>query len=307
MAKSDHWRTLHAAADAMERTIAARVVRAIADVTAAINPANLAMVVPLGVAAITDVLQIGRIASSIGQSIESGVQAIYQGAAQLTADDLGKGPQLRLLGSFNLTNPYAVDYARTRSADLVTLVDAQTKDVIRGIITRGFTEGRTYQQTAQTLRDVVGLNRPQSIALTNYAMAQRAIFGSANYPRTRPEVLAQRADDRIERYRHRLIRQRALMISRTETVRASNNGQQLLWREAQRSGYLGPNARRWWIITNDSRLCPRCAAIPSMNPEGVGLNEPFDTPIGPVMNPGEVHPHDRCAQRVEEQAMRLAA
>lgn len=53
---------------------------------------------------------------------------------------------------------------------------------------------------------------------------------------------------------------------------------------------LNPSARRQWLADKDA--CAVCSAIPTMNPEGVLLNEPFRSPVGPVMVPGE--PHERC-------------
>ena len=45
------------------------------------------------------------------------------------------------------------------------------------------------------------------------------------------------------------------MIARTETLNASNGGQQTLWLEAKDAGYLDTNSViRQWLVTDDDRL-----------------------------------------------------
>jgi hypothetical protein len=56
---------------------------------------------------------------------------------------------------------------------------------------------------------------------------------------------------------------------------------------------LPATARRVWIVTPDARLRPEHAAIPRMNPDGVGLDEPFRTPDGDFLNP-PIDPNCRC-------------
>jgi len=75
---------------------------------------------------------------------------------------------------------------------------------------------------------------------------------------------------------------------------ASNQGQQELWKQATDSGLMDPQyAHRTWLNTGDDRLCPICAPIPAMNPEGVEMDKPFRTPKGETMNPPQ-HPACRC-------------
>src|SRR5512139_174329 len=68
---------------------------------------------------------------------------------------------------FDVTNPRAVEFARTRSAELVTNVLADTKAAIRAIIGDGFAEGRTTRQMAKEIRQVVGLTPRHADAVTN--------------------------------------------------------------------------------------------------------------------------------------------
>lgn len=297
---ADDWRRLHALADRLEQSMALDVAEAIALASALLGEPEIAAAIMAGVETVYAVAKIEQLAATIGAAVEPKVRAIFGQATEASADMLATSserPNLRLLGSFNLTNPFAVSYAQARSAALVTAVDEQTRQSIRDLVTRGFSEGRTVQTTARAIRQVVGLNQRQATALVNYRNAQTGYFSQANFPRTDPAKLAERMEARVEAYRQKLIRQRATMIARSETIRAANNGQQLLWKEAQRQGYLSTGVRRFWIIT--AGACKFCAPIPAMNADGVGIDQPFDTPIGSIDNPGDPHPNCRCAQRIE--------
>ena len=59
----------------------------------------------------------------------------------------------------------------------------------------------------------------------------------------------------------RLIRFRAETIARTETIRAANMGQQLVWDEALDSNLLPETAEKVWMATGDDRTCPICAVL----------------------------------------------
>ncbi len=88
------------------------------------------------------------------------------------------------------------------------------------------------------------------------------------------------------------------------TINALNLGQQLGWRQARDNGLIDDSARRFWIVTPDDRLCPECAAVPGMNPDGVGLDEEFDTPYGPMEGP-TLHPQCRCTEIMRTGAVKL--
>lgn len=77
------------------------------------------------------------------------------------------------------------------------------------------------------------------------------------------------------------------------TLSASNAGQRELWMQASEKGLLPSDQEREWILTPDGRLCPNCER---MDGARVKLNEPWQTPAGPVMIPQQIHPTCRCAQ-----------
>ncbi len=80
---------------------------------------------------------------------------------------------------------------------------------------------------------------------------------------------------------------RALTIARTETIRASNMGQQELWRAQRNGGRLTGHEQREWIVTPDDRLCPQCAAME-------GALAPFDQAFSNGVMVPPLHPNCRC-------------
>lgn len=83
---------------------------------------------------------------------------------------------------------------------------------------------------------------------------------------------------------------RAEVIARTETMRASNEGQIQLWDQATEAGLLTGDEKKEWIVTPDDRLCPICEPLDGVQVERDGS---FDTDAGRVDNP-PAHPRCRC-------------
>jgi len=197
------------------------------------------------------------------------------------------------LMEFDRTNPEAVKWARTRAAQLVTEVTAETQKAIRHIIARAFREGIAPRESARLIRDVVGLRTDQTdsvLALrTRLLAAERKAGASITVP---PRGLgADRISAILKRQAQRQLRQRALLIARTETIAASNAGQQELWRQAVSSGLLRGNELQMWTVSFDERLCPVCRPL---NGVTVPMGVPFQTSLGPVYAP-PAHPNCRCA------------
>lgn len=166
---------------------------------------------------------------------------------------------------FALKNERAIRWATEHAARLVTGVNDETRSAIRDIIVRSQREGLNVRSQAQLIRDIVGLTQRDARAV------ERMVAGMTE------DGLA---DDFIARRResmaNRLLRRRAENIARTESIRSSNMGTQIGWRQAQDEGLLPQSARKVWIITPDQRLCELCAPL-----EGavVGVAEAFTTDV----------------------------
>ena len=132
---------------------------------------------------------------------------------------------------------------------------------------------------------VVGLDSRQARALTRFYEKSLADGRAAGLDYE--EALA-KADRLGDKYKKRLIRQRAVRIARTETVAASNAGRYLSWIEADAQGLLGSTSVKRWITAMDERTCPICAPL---NNKEVPYKTNFST--GELMPP--VHPNCRCS------------
>jgi hypothetical protein len=200
-------------------------------------------------------------------------------AAKVLAKDLG------LPVSFDLTNVRAVTWIRRNGAAMVTNVTEQTRAAIVQAIERAIIEGRPPAPAARDLiRLHVGLNKQQEKVLAAF-QAKLIKEDAANI------------EKRVAKYAKALERQRSLNIARTETLNASNGGQQTLWLEAKDAGYLDPaKTEREWLVTEDDRLDVNVCE--PMDGQQRGLEEPFTAGDGrSVMHP-VAHPSCRCSMRL---------
>ena len=189
-----------------------------------------------------------------------------------------------ILASFNLTNPYAAQYARTEVGRLIRGITQTTQEGIQRLIERGIVEGIDVRTSARQIRSMVGLTPQQADWVMNYEtrLLDRGIGG---------------LDAKVERYANKLIRQRALTISRSETLDAANSGQIAAWKAAQDQGLLDKDVAVTWIVTPDERLCEICAPIPTMDEnKNVKVGGAFTTGDGRrITRPQESHPRCRCS------------
>lgn len=189
---------------------------------------------------------------------------------------------------FRFINQKAADYARTRSAQLVRSINDSNRLAIRQVISTAFTGPRTVDQTARSLRDIVGLHPRWARAVerfkeTNTTQLIRDGMSTEN--------AALKADELTEKYRRKLIRRRAEMISRTEIQQAQNFGREASWQASDRAGLIDPRAEKEWrTAPRGSRYGPPCDICTEMSGKRVPWNGAF--PNGYSMPPA--HPHCRC-------------
>lgn len=180
------------------------------------------------------------------------------------------------LGGVNmdLDSPFVLTAAKKLTADLVTRVNRQTKAAIRQIIFEAIRDGDPPLVAQKTLRQTIGLTKRDALAVKRMA-------------EVRPE--------KVERYRQKLIRHRAITIARTETMHASNLGQKVAWQQMAADGLLDTTRfRQQWLATDDDRLCPFCAP---MDGQTVGLDEQFVSSQKGVL-PSERVPYEGTAVEV---------
>ncbi len=208
---------------------------------------------------------------------------VFASAAMATAHQVR--PLLRVPTAFNLVNPLALEAADTRTSLLVREIGDETRRALQVTIRQAIETGQSPKVVARVIRSMVGLTERQAAAVMKYQLTLLAQGAEV----TKAAVAAQR-------YSATLLNRRAEMIARTETVRASNDGQLEVWRRAQAQGLIALDAKKRWIVTPDDRLCPRCAPLQGIE---VLLSMPFP---GGVLGP-PLHPQCRCALRLAAATM----
>jgi hypothetical protein len=148
------------------------------------------------------------------------------------------------------------------------------------MIARSIREGIPPLEAAKTIRTLLGLNSPQSLAAMNYR-AELKLQGLSE----------ERVDKALEFYTARKVKERADTVARTEVIGALNAGSLTSWKQAQRKGLLPRNAKKKFITTPDEKLCPICKP---MNKQEQPLAKPFITPKGDKIQFPPAHPRCRC-------------
>lgn len=149
---------------------------------------------------------------------------------------------------FDVLNLRSVAWAEKHCAKLVREVTKETRNGIKEIIRRGIKEGKAMPRVAKEIRPIVGLTERQMMAVAN-----REEWLIAN----RPELSRREIDRRVDVYARRKHRERADMISRTESAYAVDEGTlQGYEQEGVKEAdiLLGPNA------------CDDCVALAGKNP-----------------------------------------
>lgn len=167
--------------------------------------------------------------------------------------------------NFRLDNPYAVRWIEQHTADLVTAVTEESRRAIQTIVLEGFQQHAPPRRFAIRIREWIGLTERQMKSATNYWLR-------LNESAVRS---ARGADEMADTYAHRLLRQRALTIARTETIAAAAGGTQASFIAARDAGLVAPGTKRVWIAAAGSRrTCPICMGL---NDQQAAMDEPFQS------------------------------
>lgn len=280
MSDESEWRALLAVADRLEPEMRLRFLQAIESVRAGINLTDLSDALNHGRVVPDSVIDLAPLNAELRASVDLIVTAVHEaGGLAATHVSLKVGSPLR----FDLTNPAAIDLAKTLSADLVANVGAETRAAIREIIGRAFTDGLTVDQSARLIRATIGQTRQAAQAIANYrdALIEQGIPGP-------------RLTRMVDRYAKQRLGQRARAIARTEIMGASNGGQDVAWRQAVAKGFLSDDVETRWLVTDDDRLCKRCL---SMADQRRKLGEAFECPLdGTTVLFPPLHTMCRCVR-----------
>ena len=190
--------------------------------------------------------------------------------------------EVALVMNLNLVNPEAIRWAESSAAELVTNLIQGEKESIQALIIDATKGNSDVRDTAKQLRDFIGLDKRREKAVLKYQ--QELIDGGFDVATIRK---------RLEKYTAAQLKDRSLTIARTEIIHAHNSGQQALWNEAIKNGFLNPRTmQKQWIVTDDDRL-DKNICLP-LDDEVVDIQEVFHATNGFHMTP-PAHPRCRCA------------
>lgn len=185
--------------------------------------------------------------------------------------------------AFDVKHPEAEEWARRYAARLVEGLTNETKRAMADAIAEFIRLQIPPEEGARMLRQMLGLTQQYARAVVNYQNDLR-VRGID------PALIQRKADE----YSRRLLNHRARMVARTETMRALQEGQRQGYTQAVEQGVLLPNrTRRQWVTANDERVCEVCGP---MDGALTTLEQPWDTPAGPLDKPTDSHPQCRCSQ-----------
>lgn len=187
----------------------------------------------------------------------------------------------------DIANPNLKNYIRTRADKIVDNVSMDGRRVIDRAVSDSFSKALTPREVAQTVREHIGLNERQSVALMNY---QTKLMDRIRDPYT-PEKI----DQLVSSYADRLLDQRAMTIAATETRTASNYAQLSVWQQAAEDKLFDiKTAKKRWIV--DGNPCEICEEMDGVE---VDLDDSWDVgEYGSVDVPNEVHPNCMCGMEL---------
>jgi hypothetical protein len=134
--------------------------------------------------------------------------------------------------SFDLENPRVLFWSSRQAGELITEMSDTTRSAIREMITDGLSRGVAPRQLAKEIRNAVGLRSDQVKRLAK-------LREEGKTPAQLNKAIRKMRD------------QRSLLIARTETMRAANEGLKETWTQAREEGLLPANVKREWMSNTD--------------------------------------------------------
>lgn len=184
--------------------------------------------------------------------------------------------------AFSIQHPEAERWARTYAGRLVQGLTRESQKAMADAIAEMIRLQIPPREGARLLRQMLGLHPRFARAVVNF----RQDLAQQGYADT---YIRQKADE----YAKRLLNHRAEVVARTESLRAVQEGQRQSFQQAVEQGVLRPDrTRRQWVTANDERVCVICGP---MDGATTPLDEPWQTPAGPLDIPTDSHPQCRCS------------
>lgn len=237
------------------------------------------------------------IASQLSPVIDSALGA----GASLPATMIPAGAFLNKDVTVSLYNQATVSYLERYKLDLIQQIGSNTREAVRTSLIADQIAGINPVETARNFRNTLGLTAKQEQSVRNYKTYLETLDRQALQRQLRDKrhdsvinraivdqkpLSSEQIEKMTNRYRERYIKYRSETIARTEALRAVSIGNRAALDQMINNADVDTEKlRRFWHYTGDSRTRQAHREIPGMNKEGRKLDEPFQTPLGPLMFP----------------------
>ncbi len=237
----------------------------------------------------------------IDQNITDELNAAITESGRLNHTLLPKGAVTDSVFRFNMLSYQASNYVQNYELNLIREISNKTREAIRQSINADVLAGNNPISTARNFRNTIGLTPKQEQAVRNFRnmleegdsqTLKRKLRDKRFDPTIKRSIdtgkpMSQtKVDAMVKRYRERYIKYRAETIARTESLRSISVGQYISTLQAVEEDSVDTDKlRRIWVWTNDKRTRDAHRNVNTLNPEGVRVDQPFTTELGPLMFP----------------------
>jgi len=181
-------------------------------------------------------------------------------------------------------NPFSVRWAQSNAAANLEAISTTGQKTVRQAIVRGLEQGTNPSVVAEGIESSIGLTARQEAAAERLFETQRTAG-----------INVKQARKNITGYKRQLKKQRAVMIARTETIKAESQGMKDAWQLADEQGMIPQGTVRIWIALQDDAICPICE---DLDEQSAPIRGTFDSIEGPIEAP-PAHPSCRCTLTLE--------
>lgn len=259
---------------------------------------------------LANLIAAGRVADAldrlqhIAEALGSASNVAFVTTGQSTADFLTAANVGRIV--FDQVNIAAVAQMQANRLQLVREFTDEQRRATSLALVSGVEGGQNPRAAARNFRDSIGLTERQWGAVANY---RRALEAVGTDPATAAAAVQRELRDRrgdsqvmramrqgqalppakidwlVERYTARYVKYRSEVIGRTEALRAVNQGNEEMYRQAIEAGDIDADAiKRTWNTRIDGR--ERTTHL-LLNGQEKGWGEAWVTRHGPIKYPGD--------------------
>jgi plasmid stability protein len=231
--------------DKLTRSMRSRIIRAVNRITSPQRMERLARLLAEGREE-----EAVRMADELAQEVGAAGAKTYTSAGEATSIWLGN--TARVIVAFDAANPRALAWLEQQRFDLVQSITAEQREILRSTLLEGSRSGINPREQAKRLGDSLGLTRQQQAAVANYRRlleqgSRRALARRLHDDRVKDvrNLTPAQIDRLVASYRAKMLRYRAEVVARTESLRAVNSGVSEMFRQAEDTGLIEELSQKW--------------------------------------------------------------